>query len=593
MIYGMQNTMKTKYIFITGGVVSSLGKGIVAASLGMLLRSSGYSVSIQKCDPYMNVDPGNMSPFEHGEVFVTEDGAETDLDLGHYERFIDENLNKNNSITAGSIYLDVILKERNHEYLGATVQTIPHITDEIKHRIQLATNQSSNDNICNKKYHTDNNHHEGYYDFVIVEIGGTIGDIESLPFIEAIRQFKIEYEEECSAKRVIFIHVTLLPYLATTGELKTKPSQHSVITLRGLGIQPDILICRCQTKMSSNERNKLALFTNINNKSIIECSDATTIYEVPILLEQEGIIRILSKHLEIEETSQEKIYIQQQNFHASLLAWQQIVHAIKHPQQIIKIAIIGKYNQLSDAYISIVEALKHAALNYCVKVEFVWINSDECISEEITRSKLAGVAGIVVPGGFGTRGIEGKIHAITVARTDNIPFLGLCLGLQCAVIEYSRNVIGIVDADSIEFNINTTNPVIHLIHATVDNSMQNNSKNNYVSNNNEQLKYGYMRLGAHELHLDDQSLAKELYQQNVIVERHRHRYTVNNDYKEQLIAHGLRFSGISTKDNLIEIIELERSQHKYFIACQFHPEFKSRPNRPHPLFCGLINASIH
>ncbi|HSA07631.1 MAG TPA: CTP synthase [Candidatus Gastranaerophilales bacterium] len=529
----------TKYIFVTGGVVSSLGKGIVGASLGKLLKLRGYSVTIQKFDPYINVDPGTMSPFQHGEVFVTDDGAETDLDLGHYERFINTNLGKINNVTAGSVYLNVITRERRGDYLGGTVQTIPHITDEIKNRLK----EGAKDNP----------------DFLIAEIGGTVGDIEGLPFLEAIRQFKID----AGFGNVVFIHVTLLPYLSVSGELKTKPSQHSVNTLRSIGIQPDILVCRSSKSIPKTERDKLALFTNVPKEAVIECKDLQTIYEVPLALEKQRLAAEVLKRLNMED-----------NTEPNLEAWKEIVGQIKNPEKAVKIAIAGKYTKLSDAYISVVESLKHAGATLGAKVEIKWVSSDECMEGDSLKERLEGLDGIIVPGGFGYRGIEGKINIVNYARENNIPFLGLCLGLQCAVIEFARNVAKLKDANSSEFNSETPYPVVALM------SEQENITN----------YGGTMRLGSYECRLQEETLAQKYYKTNIIHERHRHRYEFNNSFREILQEKGLVLSGLSPDQKLVEIIELKN--HPYFVASQFHPEFKSRPENPHPLFVGLVETAI-
>lgn len=531
---------KTKYIFITGGVVSSLGKGIVGASLGKLLRARGYSVTMQKFDPYINVDPGTMSPFQHGEVFVTDDGAETDLDLGHYERFINTNLGKVNNVTAGSVYLSVITRERRGDYLGGTVQTIPHITDEIKSRLKEAA----------KNFKPD---------FLIAEVGGTVGDIEGLPFLEAIRQFKID----AGYGNVVFIHVTLVPYLSASGELKTKPSQHSVNALRSIGIQPDILVCRSSKAIPKSERNKLALFTNVPSEAVIECKDLQTIYEVPLAMEKQGLATEVLKRLGIQDDSE-----------PDLEEWKEIVAHIKNPDKKVKIAIAGKYTKLSDAYISVVESLKHAAAAQGSSVEIKWVSSEECEDINNAKESLRDIDGIVIPGGFGIRGIEGKINIASIARENNIPFLGLCLGLQCAVIEFARNAAGLKDANSSEFNPETPYPVVAL-----------------MSEQENVTDYGgTMRLGAYDCHLQEGSIAREMYGTDIISERHRHRYEVNNKYRELLREKGLVFSGLSPDKTLVEIIELQN--HRYFVASQFHPEFKSRPENPHPLFKGLVQAAL-
>jgi CTP synthase len=529
----------TKYIFVTGGVVSSLGKGIVAASLGKLLRARGYSVTIQKFDPYINVDPGTMSPFQHGEVFVTDDGAETDLDLGHYERFTNTNLGKVNNVTSGSIYLSVITKERKGDYLGATVQTIPHITNEIKCRIKEAAKHKP--------------------DFLIAEIGGTVGDIEGQPFLEAIRQFKIE----AGYGNAVFIHVTLVPYLNVSGELKTKPSQHSVITLRSIGIQPDILVCRSQRSIPKGERKKLALFTSVPVEAVIECKDLKSIYEVPLALAQENLDKEVLKRLNIEDTEPD------------MDSWKNLVNRIKNPKHSIKIVIAGKYTKLSDAYISVVESLKHAGAAVGAAIELKWIASEECVDFEKAKEALADVDGIVVPGGFGIRGIEGKINVVQIAREMNIPFLGLCLGMQCAVIEFARNVAKLKNANSTEFEPDTPHPVIDLL-----------------PDQEGFTEYGgTLRLGAYDCHLQECSRVKEAYNNaKIISERHRHRYEVNNNYRDQLEKAGLVFSGLSPDKKLVEIIE--HPGLKWFAASQFHPEFKSRPENPHPMFLGLVKAAL-
>lgn len=529
----------TKYIFVTGGVVSSLGKGIVAASLGRLLRARGYKVSIQKFDPYINVDPGTMSPFQHGEVFVTDDGAETDLDLGHYERFIDTNLTRQNNVTAGRIYLDVISKERRGDYLGATVQTIPHITDEIKNRIQEASHQLSPD-------------------FLICEVGGTVGDIEGLPFLEAIRQFRYDV----GFKNTCFIHVTLVPYLKASGEVKTKPSQHSVNTLRSIGIQPDILVCRTERPLGKSERLKLAQFTNVEPEAVIESIDMPVLYEVPLVLEKEGLARQVLDRLNIENTQ------------PNLDTWKEMVQRVKQPHTHLKVALAGKYTGLSDAYLSVIEALKHAGATVGASVEIRWINSEDCVDDETSEALLNGVDAIVVPGGFGHRGIEGKINVIKYARTRKIPFLGLCLGMQVAVIEFARNVAQLTRANSVEFEPKADQPVVALME----------------DQKNLAEKGGTMRLGQYPCHLVKNSKAAEAYNTEVVMERHRHRYEINNDYIEILTDAGLLFSGTSPDRSLMEIIELPG--HPWFVACQFHPEFKSRPDNPHALFKGLMKTAV-
>ena len=529
----------TKYIFITGGVVSSLGKGIIAASLGRLLRARGFSVINQKFDPYINVDPGTMSPFQHGEVFVTDDGAETDLDLGHYERFTDTSLGKYNNVTSGSVYQHVIKKERRGDYLGATVQVIPHITNEIKSRIIGATKQFNPD-------------------FQLIEIGGTIGDIESLPFIEAIRQFKAE----AGIGNAISLHTTLLPYLPTSGELKTKPSQHSVNVLRSYGIQPEILVCRTTKPIPKNEKEKLALFCSVPKDAVIECRDMKSIYEVPLALEAQNLAGVALDMLRVE------------NKPADLKDWENLVERIKNPKKTLKVAIAGKYTKLSDAYISVVESLKHAGYANDAAIDIKWINSEECVDYENCKKLMEDVSAVVVPGGFGVRGIEGKLNVIRYARENNVPFLGLCLGMQCTVIEYARNVLGLKGANSTEFDENAQYPVIDLM----------------LEQKNVQGYGGTMRLGAYECHLKKGSKAEQAYGTDVISERHRHRYEFNNEYLKQISDAGLVFSGMSPDGMLAEIVELP--QLDWFVACQFHPEFKSRPERPHPLFKGLIDAAV-
>ncbi len=532
--------MVTKYIFVTGGVVSSLGKGIIAASLGKLLKARGFSVAIQKFDPYINVDPGTMSPFQHGEVFVTDDGAETDLDLGHYERFTDTDLSQINNVTSGSVYQTVINKERQGDYLGATVQTIPHITNEIKSRIVKAKNQFKTD-------------------FLIIEIGGTIGDIESLPFIEAIRQFKTEV----GYNNAISIHCTLLPYLPTSGELKTKPSQHSVTVLRSYGLQPEILVCRTTRSIPKTEREKLALFCSVPKEAVIECKDMKSIYEVPIALEEQNMASVVLQRLNVEDRK------------PNLTSWKKLVDKIKNPKAVVKVAIAGKYTKLSDAYISVVESLKHAGYSNEVAIDIKWINSEDCISYDKAKEMLKDINAVVVPGGFGIRGIEGKLNVVKYARENNLPFLGLCLGMQCAVIEYARNVVGLKDANSTEFDENTPYPVIDLM----------------LEQKNVQGYGGTMRLGKYECHLKKASKANMAYGVSKIFERHRHRYEVNNEYIDKLKKAGLVFSGLSPDGMLAEIVELPELD--WFVASQFHPEFKSRPEKPHPLFYGLITTAVN
>ena len=529
--------MNTKYIFVTGGVVSGLGKGITAASLGRLLKNRGYKVTIQKMDPYINVDPGTMSPIEHGEVFVTDDGAETDLDLGHYERFIDENLTKNSSVTTGKIYSSVIEKERKGEYLGKTVQVIPHITNEIKENIYSFENQD--------------------VDIVITEIGGTIGDIEGLSFIEAIRQVGIEKPKG----DVIYIHVTLLPYITGSNELKSKPTQHSVKELQSLGIKPDILVCRSELPITDNMRQKIALYCNVRPESVIQNATVDNLYAVPLMLEEEGLTREVCKHLNLDK-------IEPQNEE-----WEKMINNIRNIQEKqVKVAIVGKYITLEDSYLSVVESLRHAGFKNDVKVEVRFVDSEEITNENV-KEKLAEYDAVLVPGGFGNRGIEGKIACIKFARENKIPFLGICLGMQMAVVEFARDVLGLSDANSEEFDNNSQNKVIHIMD----------------EQKGIDKKGGTMRLGAYPCVLKEGSKAFELYGKKEISERHRHRFEYNNEYKEKMEEKGLICTGTSPNGKLVEIVELK--DHPYFIAGQFHPEFKSRPNKPHPLFVGLIKAA--
>ena len=536
--------MNTKYVFVTGGVVSGLGKGITAASLGRLLKNRGYKVANQKFDPYINVDPGTMSPYEHGEVFVTDDGAETDLDLGHYERFTDESLTKNSSITTGRIYQQVIEKERRGDYLGKTVQVIPHITNEIKEKVYALGKTGA--------------------DIVITEIGGTVGDIESLPFLEAIRQVGLEKNPE----DVVYIHVTLLPYISGSNELKSKPTQHSVKELQSLGIKPDILVCRTELPITESVRSKIALFCNVRPENVIANLTASNLYEVPLMLEKEGLATCVCKHLKLEKTEPKN-----EKWTEMIEHFKEIDKKYKNPNsKKVKIAIVGKYIKLEDSYLSVVESIKHAGYANGVGVDIKFIDS-ETVTEENAKEKLEGINGIIVPGGFGNRGIEGKIQTVRYARENNIPFLGICLGMQMAVIEFARDVLKLEDADSLEFNENTKNPVIHIME-----TQKNITK-----------KGGTMRLGAYPCILKKGSLASKLYNAEEISERHRHRYEFNNDYKKEMEAHGMTFSGTSPDGKLVEIIEIK--EHPYFIASQFHPEFKSRPDRPHPLFVGLLAAA--
>ena len=534
----------TKYIFVTGGVVSSLGKGILAASLGLLLRSRGFSVTIQKLDPYLNVDPGTMSPYQHGEVFVTEDGAETDLDLGHYERFRGNDLSQINNVTAGSIFQSVLNKERAGDYLGGTVQMVPHVSNEIKEKIRRAATSSG-------------------AEVVMVEVGGTVGDIEGLIFLEAIRQFRNDVGRE----NVAYVHVTLLPNLKATSEIKTKPTQHSVEILRGKGIQPDILVCRTEKSITKSLKEKLSLYTDVQIDSVIECKDQKSIYEVPLALEKEGLAeRILDKLCLVSGLP-------------DLTSWNEVVNKLRKPEgingkKLVKIAIVGKYIKLSDAYISVVEAIKHASANLGVEVEIKWVLSDDLDQDTNLKETFLDIDGIIVPGGFGDRGIEGKINAIKYARENKIPFLGLCLGMQCAIIEFARNVCSLSGANSKEFSSDTLHPIIDLM----------------PEQENVTQKGGTMRLGKYPCVLTQNTKAKEVYGEDIIYERHRHRFELNNFYRERLNLSGMIFSGVSPDNSLVEIIELKN--HPWFVASQFHPEFKSRPERPHPLFIGLIKTIL-
>lgn len=529
-----------KYIFVTGGVVSSLGKGITAASLGRLLKSRGVSVTIAKLDPYLNIDPGTMSPFQHGEVFVTDDGAETDLDLGHYERFIDEDLTYLNSVTTGKIYWSILNKERRGDYLGGTVQVIPHVTNEIKAAINRVAKESN-------------------ADVVIVEIGGTVGDIESLPYLEAIRQMKSDVGKD----RVLYIHVTLVPYIKSAEELKTKPTQHSVKELRGIGIQPDIIVCRSDRPLSMQIREKIALFCDIEKEAVIPNVDAETIYDVPLIFEQEGLDEIVIRKLQLNCTEHD------------LKEWRAMVDKIKHPAHSVKIAIVGKYVALPDAYLSVVEALKHGGVANESKVDIKWVDAEDLENEKANLDEVfADVDGILVPGGFGYRGVEGKISTIQYARENLIPFFGICLGMQCAVIEYSRNVLGLYGANSTEFDPHTPYPVIDIL----------------AEQRDQEMLGGTMRLGLYECNLVQDTLAQKLYGTTIARERHRHRFEINPSFADQLKEAGLVVSGIWEEKNLVEIIE--NKDHPWFLGTQFHPEFKSRPTNPHPLFTGFIAAAL-
>ncbi len=528
---------KTKYIFVTGGVLSSLGKGLASASIGALLEARGFKVTMLKMDPYINVDPGTMNPYQHGEVFVTDDGAETDLDLGHYERFISTLMTKANNVTTGKIYKSVIDKERRGDYLGGTVQVIPHITDEIK-KCFLAVKDN--------------------FDIVICEIGGTVGDIESLPFLEAIRQFRFDRGRD----NVLYVHLTLVPYVKTADELKTKPTQHSVKELREIGIQPDILLCRTEKQLSNDLKEKIALFCNIDKESVITARDVENIYEVPMALHQEGLDNIIVNLLHLDTTPPD------------LSLWEKILKRIKEPLVSVNIAIVGKYVELKESYKSLYEALSHGGIENEVKVNLEWIDAED-IEMKGVSDLFKNSDGILVPGGFGNRGVEGKITAIKYARENKIPFFGICLGMQCAVIEFARNICGLTDANSSEFSQSTTHPVIDIL----------------PEQNNITYKGGTMRLGAYRCQLRKDSLAFKAYGKKEISERHRHRYEFNNKYRMQLEEAGLKISGLSPEGNLVEIIEIEG--HPWFLAGQFHPEFKSSPKNPHPLFREFIKAALN
>ena len=526
-----------KFVFVTGGVVSSIGKGIVAASLGRLLKSRGYSVSILKLDPYLNVDPGTMSPFQHGEVFVTEDGAETDLDLGHYERFTDTAMSRLNSVTTGSIYQSVINKERRGDYNGGTVQVIPHITGEIRERIhRVAANSGA--------------------DVVITEIGGTVGDIESLPFLEAIREFR----GDVGRHDLAYIHVTLLPFIGTSGELKTKPTQHSVKELRSIGIQPDVLVCRSDRDINPELKRKIGGFCGVPERAVIPSLDADSIYAVPLTLEDEGLCREVLDVLQLEDHE------------SDMAGWAQLVHQMRNPGPTVKVALVGKYVQLNDAYLSVVEALRHACLAQNASLDLHWVCAEQ-IEDEGAESLLKGMDAVVVPGGFGNRGVDGKVAAIRWAREQRVPFLGLCLGMQTAVIKWARNQAGLTDASSAELDPETQHAVIHLLPEQQD----------VVDLG------GTMRLGVYPCRIAEGSMAARLYGDQVVYERHRHRYEFNNAYRSLFLESGYRISGSSPDGRLVELIELPG--HPFFTACQYHPEFLSRPGRPHPLFRGLIEAA--
>lgn len=530
--------MAVKYVFVTGGVVSGLGKGITAASLGRLLKARGYKVTMQKFDPYINIDPGTMNPIQHGEVFVTEDGTETDLDLGHYERFIDENLDKNSNVTTGKVYWSVLQKERRGDYGGGTVQVIPHITNEIKSRFyRNFTDQETR--------------------IAIIEVGGTVGDIESQPFLESIRQF----QHEVGRENAILIHVTLIPYLSASEELKTKPTQASVKDLQGMGIQPDIIVCRSEHPLDQGIKDKIALFCNVPNNHVLQNLDVEYIYEAPLAMEEEHLAQVACECLNLDCPEPD------------LTDWKAMVESLRTPTDSVTIALVGKYTQLHDAYISVVEALKHGGISHRCVVDIKWVDS-ETVTKENVDSILHDANGILVPGGFGDRGIEGKIEAITYAREHKIPFLGLCLGMQLAIVEFARNVIGYNDAHSIELDPSTTHPVIALM----------------PDQNGVEDIGGTLRLGSYPCVLDKTSKAYALYGEETIHERHRHRYEVNNDYRAVLTEKGMRLSGISPDGRIVEMCEL--TEHPFFVATQAHPELKSRPNRPHPLFKGFVEAAL-
>ncbi len=530
--------MPVKYVFVTGGVVSGLGKGITAASLGRLLKARGYKVTMQKFDPYINIDPGTMNPVQHGEVFVTDDGAETDLDLGHYERFIDESLTKNSNVTTGKVYWSVLHKERRGDYGGGTVQVIPHITNEIKSRFHR--NYSTNET-----------------EIAIIEVGGTVGDIESQPFLEAIRQFM----REVGPSNAILIHVTLIPYLKASGELKTKPTQSSVKDLQGMGIQPDIIVCRTEHPLDDGIRSKISLFCNVPKSHVLQNLDVEVLYEAPLAMEKEHLAQVACDCLDLPCPEPD------------LTDWHAMIDAWKHPQTEVTVALVGKYIQLHDAYISVVEALKHGGVANHAEVHIKWIDSEKVTPDNVNEL-LGDVKGILVPGGFGDRGIDGKIYAIRYAREHGIPFLGLCLGMQLAIVEFARNVLGLTDAHSVELNPATTNPVIHLM----------------PEQDGIEDIGGTLRLGAYPCVLNESSKAYALYGQKQISERHRHRYEVNNDYRDILTRNGMLLSGMSPDNRIVEMIELP--DHPWFIGTQAHPELKSRPNKPHPLFKGFIEAAL-
>jgi CTP synthase len=535
--------MNVKYVFVTGGVVSGLGKGITAAALGRLLKARGYHVTMQKFDPYLNVDPGTMNPIQHGEVFVTDDGTETDLDLGHYERFIDESLTKNSNVTSGKVYWSVLNKERHGDFGGHTVQVIPHITNEIKDRFYKPENPEDPDG-------------DGKEHIAIIEVGGTVGDIESQPFLESIRQF----QHEAGMNNVIIIHVTLIPYLRMSGEMKTKPTQQSVKELQGIGIQPDIIVARTEYPLEPGIKEKISLFCNIPVSHVLQNIDAPTLYEIPLIMEREHLADVVCESLNIECPKPD------------LSDWEDMVRSLKNPERKVKIALVGKYTALHDAYISVVEALKHGGIANRADVEIKWVPS-ETVTAESVDDLLGDVSGIIVPGGFGDRGIEGMITAVQYAREHKLPYLGICLGMQMAIVEFARHVLGYADAHTAEINPNTTHPVIHIM----------------PDQNGVTDLGGTLRLGAYPCEIQKGSKAYEIYGSEKISERHRHRYEVNNDYREALISGGMILSGLSPDGHIVEMCEIK--DHPWFVATQAHPEFKSRPNKPHPLFAGFIKAA--
>ena len=530
--------MATKYIFVTGGVVSSLGKGLAASSIGSLLEARGYRVALQKMDPYINVDAGTMSPYQHGEVFVTDDGGETDLDLGHYERFTSARVTREHNVTTGKVYFSVIQKERRGDYLGRTVQVIPHITDEIKASIRGIANPD--------------------VDIIIVEIGGTVGDIESLPFLEAVRQLKKDVGKE----NVLYVHLTLVPFITASGELKTKATQHSVKELRAIGIQPDILLCRTDRYLPPGIKAKIALFCDVEEEAVITAKDVDTVYEVPLVFHREGLDEIVLKHLGLERRT------------IDLSRWEEVVRTVKSPRRRARIAVVGKYVDLKDSYKSLVEALTHGGIANDARVELMWVDAEQIERDGSAATHFSDADGILVPGGFGDRGIEGKIEAIRHAREGGVPFLGICLGMQCAIIEYARHVCGLAGANSSEFDPRTPHNVIDLL-----------PEQRHVAD-----KGGTMRLGAYPIVLSEGSVASRIYREGIIHERHRHRYEVNNDYLQALEKRGLQVSGLWAEKQVVEIIELP--EHPWFVAGQFHPEFRSRPWRPHPLFAAFVAAAL-